>query len=845
MVYLAGGLSGPGLLRDFAAESITTWELGSCAPGEVPTEFRQVESARTVAATWREWGLLDLDDRSTMERIDGQNHHWRARLPAQLHEQATTGRRIILELPGVATIAEVRVNGTKVAESESMFVPVEVDLTNVLGGNDTLEIIIRSLTSFLDATKWARPRWKTRLVSDQRLRNVRTALVGRVGWAPPTPVAGPYGGARIHVLDGTEVYSCNVRTRLDGDTGIVSVEVHSGPQNRVGVEIGSTTEWLEAQGDGRWVGEIQIEDAPKWFPHTHGVPELVSLTLVLAREGSADVVRVPADPIGFRSITVDESDGGFGVSVNGIPVFCRGAVGMPFDVIGANPDPASIRAALKTVIKAGMNMVRLGGTNWYEPAEFHRLCDELGILVWQDLPFASLDYPSTPEFQAAVKRELEFHVPRLRSHPSTAVVCASSEVEQQAAMMGISPQVIGQTPGQTWIRDLVETLAPELAFVASSPTGGHLPMRVDTGIAHYFGVGAYQRPLDDATLSGVRFASECLAFANIPAPTVRKELGMFAGDFWKSHVPRDSGSDWDFEDVRDHYVCALTGETTDCKTQDPERWFELSNAIPGEVMAATFRSWRVGKVCAGGLVLSLNDVWPSTGWGLLDSTGAAKASLQRVAHVLQPLALLLVDRGLNGLDAHLINDTGSSFEGFLRIRAVDSSGRAVLKGSRSVHLGAHEHLVIPTESVLGRFADPTYAYRFGAQPFDAVVAVFSPELPEDDVDDLDNAFTDALFVVSPQWSSRKSAVESVAVTSVTAIPGGVRTTLTGIGVSQFICVSAPGAVASPGQMDLGPNQRKSIDLFWPNGFPRPTTARLGVLLPNQAIDFEIPAETSP
>jgi beta-mannosidase len=825
---------------------IDDWVLGSCGPGESPVGFRSVVSARTVAAAWREWGLLDLDDRSTLERIDGQDHHWRAKLPEHLRAEAIAGRRVLLQLPGVATIAEIWLNGELLAESESMFQPLEVELTGALRGNDTLEVIIRSLTSFLDGTKWPRPRWKTRLVSDQRLRNVRTALVGRVGWAPPTPVAGPYGGAHVHVLDGTEVHSSEVRTWLDGDAGVASFLVRNGPNVRVGVEIGAVTKWLESVGGDQWTGDVRIDGVSKWFPHTHGKPALFDVSLILAPKGSDEEIhRVACDPIGFRTITVDETHGGFEVAVNGTPVFCRGAVAMPFDVVGANPDHVSLRATLQTVRAAGMNMIRLGGTNWYESPELHRLCDELGILVWQDLPFASLDYPSTPEFQTAVQRELHHHIPRLRSHPSTAIICASSELEQQAAMMGIAPEVIALTPGQTWIRDFLTTLAPEIHYVASSPTGGHLPMRVDTGISHYFGVGAYQRELQDATLSGVRFASECLAFANIPGSSVLRDLGALESEHWKARVPRDSGSDWDFDDVRDHYVCTLTSASIDLKLKDPERWFELSEVIPGEVMASTFRTWRSGSVCHGGLVLSLNDVWASAGWGLFDSNGTAKASLQRLAHVLQPFALLAVDRGLNGLDLHLINETDVAVEGYLRVRAVDRVGRSILKGFESIRVGARSSVVVAAESVLGRFADPTYAYRFGAQPFDAVVALFSREkLEDDDYDDLDSAYAYAMHVISPQWESDALTELSIAVSSVVAQPNGLRITMESSGINRFVAVSAEGATMSIGQLDLGPGQRKSVDLSWPVGFERPMTGRVRTLQPNQCLEFAIPAEAA-
>ena len=108
--------------------------------------------------------------------------------------------------------------------------------------------------------------------------------------------------------------------------------------------------------------------------------------------------------------------------------------------------------------------------------------------------------------------------------------------------------MFGVSPGSGHAAELATLLRPRDAvgldaiWVDSSPCGGSLPIRVDTGIAQYFGVGAYLRDLPDARTSGVRFASECLAFANLADPVV------------EGGVPRDGGADWDFADVREHYA---------------------------------------------------------------------------------------------------------------------------------------------------------------------------------------------------------------------------------------------------------------------------------------------------
>src|SRR5262249_934027 len=148
----------------------------------------------------------------------------------------------------------------------------------------------------------------------------------------------------------------------------------------------------------------------------------------------------------------------------------------------------------------------------------------------------------------------------------------------------------------------------DVPFVASTPTGGVLPFRLDVGVSHYFGVGAYRRPIEDARRARVRFASECLGFANVPCDQTIDEF--MQGEVptnharWKVRVPRDEGGPWDFDDVRDHYVRALFGiDPSGLRMTDINRYLELGRVATGEVMAAALAEWRrAGSECRGALV---------------------------------------------------------------------------------------------------------------------------------------------------------------------------------------------------------------------------------------------------
>jgi beta-mannosidase len=386
--------------------------------------------------------------------------------------------------------------------------------------------------------------------------------------------------------------------------------------------------------------------------------------------------------VGFRTIE-NRSEDSLDLWVNGVRVFRRGAVWTPGDL-----------AALDSAGELGLNLVRVPGIAAYESDAFHGRCDELGLLVWQDLMFATFDYPLAEEsFAETVTLEAGTEAFRLAAHPSTVVVCGSAEHEQQAAMFGVSPSTGYAGELATLLKPSVEASGLDAVWVDSSPSGGDPVTRVDTGIAQYFGVGAYLRDLPDVRHSRVRFAAECLAFSNLTDPVV------------EGGVPRDSGADWDFADVREHYLRRRYG--ADATEADAQR-------VTGEVMADVFGEWRrPDSGCGGGIVLWLRDVVPGSGWGLLDHEGRPTPAALALAPTLQPTAVWLVDEGLNGLDVHVANDGPEPLVGTLTVGLLREDGSPGESAAVDVVVPAHGHHVAGVEALLGRFADVTYAYRFG------------------------------------------------------------------------------------------------------------------------------------
>ena len=485
----------------------------------------------------------------------------------------------------------------------------------------------------------------------------------------------------------------------------VSAEVVGVPAEEIEVQVGEHRAWLDSEG----AAALRMPQVARWWPHTHGEPVLHEVRLL--HEG----VELARRRVGFRSLsagTADVERDGLDLHVNGVRVWARGAVWSPCDLVTLAPSEAELRATLEAARDAGMNLLRVVGTAHYEAPAFHDLCDELGMMVWQDAMFANLDYPlRDPGFRATVEAELTTLVAAVAGRPSTVVLCGGSEVAQQAAMLGRDAG--RQGVGHMLLPAAVVAGDCDAVVVPDAPSGGARPFRADAGVANWFGVGGYRRRLDDARRAGVRFASECLAFANVPDEAV---AGSPEG------VPRDAGADWDFADVRDHYFRTELGWDPDAvRAAEPERYLELSRAITGELMAEVLGEWRRGgSPCGGALVLALRDLVPGAGWGVLDSTGAPKVAWHHLRRALAPVAVWTTDEGLNGLAVHVANDGPEPLDATLRV-ALHLGARLVEEGSTPLALPPHGAVSLDAEEALGRWADVTYAYRFGPPAHDVVV----------------------------------------------------------------------------------------------------------------------------
>jgi beta-mannosidase len=793
------------------------WELGASAASGASWSRARVPG--TVAASLRDSGQWSFD--STPRRFDAEEWLYRHRFAA---EPAALEERVILGLDGLATLAQVRLNGETLVDSTNMFLEHRCDISALLQPENELVIRFSPLDAFLNVRR-PRPRWRTPMVQHQQLRWARTTLLGRTpGWSPPAAPVGPWRPVWLERRRWVDIGEHLLRATVVGDSGRLTVScairafegVTLRSARLIAARMGRRREsTLDLQHHPSGVhGGLTLPNADLWWPHTHGEPALYEVSLILdIQDADGQERRVEADlgSVGFRTLRLDRESGRFALYVNGREVFCRGAAWTPLDCVSLQATSTDYREAIERVRNAGMNMLRVAGSMVYETDEFLDCCDAAGVLVWQDFMFANMDYPAgDAAFASSVQAEVRQQLSRLQGRPALTVLCGNSEGAQQAAMSGAARECWAPPLFEVELASLANELSPDVPYCPSSTHGGAFPFQANEGVTSYYGVGAYFKPLTDARRSEVRFASECLAFANVPedetlALIVPGQALPSHHPRWKERVPRDLGAGWDFDDVRDHYMERLFRvDAMQLRYSDHDRYLRLGRVTSGEVMAATFAEWRrSASSCSGALVWFLGDLWPGAGWGVIDSTGLPKAAYYYIKRALQPLALFVTDEDCNGLMIHVVNEANAATRVRLELQLFRFSTPVGAPVAKELSLGPASTTQIRATDLYDGFMDLSYSYRFGPPWYDVLRAAV---LSEDGRTSLAEAFH------FPQGLPNSLGID-VGLTA-TAVPAGDawHLKISSKGFAQSVHMDVQGFVADDQYFHMIPNSTRTLVL---------------------------------
>ncbi len=312
------------------------WQLAELTPGTTlasPTDLEPVQGWQsalcpgTVASALRAQKAWDF---SSSRRFDEREWWYRTRFAST---PRASGEALWLELDGLATLADVWLNGVHILRSENMFLAHELDVSALIGADNQLHIRFASL-EVASSARLPRPRFKTRLVERQQLRWFRTTLLGRIpGWTPPVTAVGPWRSVRLVRRRALSIRHVELASRIEGERALVTarleVDVLGKDIESATLHVGDSTAAFSITKDSsvRLTAELEVPAAQRWWPNGHGEQPRYPVRVKLMVDGERHELSL--DSVAFRSISCDTAGGRFALRVNGLEIRCRGACWTP------------------------------------------------------------------------------------------------------------------------------------------------------------------------------------------------------------------------------------------------------------------------------------------------------------------------------------------------------------------------------------------------------------------------------------------------------------------------------------------------------------------------------------
>ncbi len=638
--------------------------------------------------------------------------------------------RIVLDFKGLDTYAEVKVNDTEVLRADNMFREWQVDVKPFLKpGENRLLVLFRSPIKEgirkYDAYPYVIPVSGNDLaeigqVEGGKMVSVFTRKAGyHFGWdwGPRLVTSGIWRPVTLIAWDDARFSDLHFKQNSVDDkkatfTALFEIDAENGGTAELqvvngGVVMASAPVNL-TKGVHTYPVDFEIANPKLWWTNGLGEPHLYMLTGVLKKD---NLVSAESKSVGIRTLELvrekDEKGTSFYFKLNGIPVFMKGANYIPNDMFLPRVTPENYRRVIETARISNMNMLRVWGGGVYEEDLFYDLCDEAGILVWQDFMFACAMFPGDSLFLENVRREAIDNVKRLRTHPCIGLWCGNNEILVAWYNWGWRSAEEAKNPenaAKIWqaytdifhtiLPEVVKELDPSRSYWASSPSSGTgiIPDLVN-GDEHYWGVWWGKEPFQTYATHIARFMSE-YGFQSFPEiSTVRKyalpeDYDIFS-DVMKSHQRSSIGNE-----TIEYYMLKAYNQP-----RDFESFLYVNHVLQAEGIKFGLEGHRRAMPYnMGSLYWQINDVWPVASWSSTDYYQKWKALQYYVKKGFEPL---LVSPFLEGLEVKVavINDHLTAQKGILKLRLLDFEGKALRSYDTEVVVPANSSTLVFAENL--------------------------------------------------------------------------------------------------------------------------------------------------
>jgi len=617
-----------------------------------------------------------------------------------------------LVFDGLDTYAEVKVNGELVLKSDNMFCSWRVNCKDQLvEGENLISVLFKSPIKKNEA---AYNGLGYQLPAGNDAGELKVSPFVRKApyhfgwdWGPRIVTMGIWRPVRLEAYNNVRIEDVyfeqqNVSAEWANISTSVSLDALEETNFELVIKDGdkilAQQQITTKKGVTEYTLDFDIKNPELWWSNGLGEPHLY-YWIVELKQGE-NVLASNSQRVGLRSIElVQESDSigtNYYFKLNGVPVFMKGANYIPQDNLLPRVTAAKYKKLIENAVSANMNMLRVWGGGIYENDLFYDLCDENGILVWQDFMFACSMYPRDKGFQENVRKEVQQNVKRLRNHASIALWCGNNEMDIAWKHWGWQGQFkYSETDSTTIIEgyktlfhqlipDELEALKTHRNYVSTSPLSNWgTPKNFNHHSMHYWGVWHNKEPFENYKTNVGRFMSE-YGFQSFPEI---KTIESFA-----------DSTQWSLDsEVMKHHQKSYIGNGM--IQQHLEQYFppannfkefvylsQLTQAIGIEM---AINSHRRDRRCMGTLYWQINDCWTGPSWSSMDYFGRWKALHYRVRDLYKNLLVNIEERENHLVEISLVSDKLGSTNGQLKLELIDFEGKLLWQKDQEITIAAN------------------------------------------------------------------------------------------------------------------------------------------------------------
>lgn len=586
-------------------------------------------------------------------------------------EELLASDEVILRFEGLDTIADITLNGVKLGHVENMHRTWEYSVKDILRKEENeLTVYFYSPTKFIAEAFQKAPTLGTEDAMNGFVHIRKAHCMFGWDWGAHLPDAGIWRPVYLLGVDTARLISVEVLQYHENDVVRLEVnpEIDIAPNQKIsGKELDLRVRILNPQGmeilsrDGM-EGSIVIEHPQLWWPHGYGEQNLYTISVDLIN-ADGKVLDNWTRKIGLRTITMDRTKDQWGerfaTCVNGVNIFAMGADYIPEDHLLGRVTRETTKTLLEKAVFANFNSIRVWGGGYYPDDWFFDLCDELGLVVWQDFMFACAVYDLTPEFEANITAEFIDNLKRIRHHASLGLMCGNNEMEQfvkEGNWVSKDSEVRDYIiMYERILPRVMKQYAPQVFYWPASPSSGGSfdnPRDENRGDVHYWDVWHGNKPFSEYRKFHFRYLSE-FGFQSFPS---KKTVETFTDDerdmnifsyIMEKHQRNGSANGKIMNYMQQTYRYPSDFETVIYASQ-------LLQADAIRYGVEHFRRNRNDSRCMGAVYWQFNDCWPVASWSSVDYCQRMKALHYYAKRFFAPIMISCQEEGMMNSGQELV-----------------------------------------------------------------------------------------------------------------------------------------------------------------------------------------------